>query len=299
MLEDPLATPKLLVSSQEADWDELALFAYHEPRKLEGWIDPATLDSSLVLIRRGGVHLEEKPTGGPWEVHNLYEGEWLLKPGELQSRELRWHSLSREPLHMLYIYLRPTLLTRTAQEMAKGDPARLTLIGHAGFQDPLLTQIGLALWHELEQPAPAKLYAQTAAQMLAVHLLHHYTSHPGNLQEETQGLNSQQLKHIRDFILAHLSQDLSLETLAQQVGFSAYHFARVFRQATGESPHQFVLGQRIEHAKKLLRETDMPLTLVALESGFASQSHLNQAFKRRLNLTPRSYRYDQSIRAHF
>jgi AraC family transcriptional regulator len=299
MLEDTSTIPKLLVSSEEAGWEELALYAYHEPKKSEGWADPGTSDSSLVLITRGAVHLEEKPINGPWKSHNLHQGDLLLKPGELRSSELRWQSLSSEPLHMLYIYLSKTLLARTAEELASCDPACLTLVGRSGFQDPLLTQIGLALWQELEQPAPAKLYAQTAAQMLAVHLLHHYTSLPGNLADDTPGLVPRQLKHVIDFILAHLDQDLSLEMLAQQIGFSSYHFARLFRQATGKSPHQFVLRQRIEQAKQLLRETDKPLTLVALESGFANQSHLTQTFKHHLNLTPRTYRYDQSIRTHF
>jgi AraC family transcriptional regulator len=53
-----------------------------------------------------------------------------------------------------------------------------------------------------------------------------------------------------DFVQDHLSQDLSLEALAQQIGFSPYHFARLFRQTTGESPHQFVLRQRIERAQR-------------------------------------------------
>src|SRR2546423_13829908 len=125
MLEDISITPKLLVSSEEAGWEEMALYAYHEPTKLEGWITPGTLDSSLVLITRGGVHLEEKPINGSWKAQNLHQGDLLLKPGELRSSELRWQSLSSEPLHMLYIYLNHTLLARTAQEMANCDPARL------------------------------------------------------------------------------------------------------------------------------------------------------------------------------
>lgn len=72
-----------------------------------------------------------------------------------------------------------------------------------------------------------------------------------------------------------------------------------FRQTTGESPHQFVLRQRIQRAQCLLKERDMPLAHVALESGFANQSHLTQAFKRHLGLTPRAYRQDRSIRADF
>jgi AraC family transcriptional regulator len=299
MLEDTSTTPKLLVSSEKANWEEMALYAYHEPTKLEGWIAPGTLDSGLMQITRGSLHLEVKPINGAWKAQNLHQGDFLLKPGELQSSELRWQSFSSEPLHILYISLSHTLLTRTAQEMTNGDPAHLTLVERAGFQDPLLTQIGLALWRELEHPTPARLYAQTAAQMLAVHLLQHYTSSPETRPADAPGLVPRQLNHLLDFILTHLNQDLSLETLAQQVGFSPYHFARLFQQATGESPHQFILHQRIERAKQLLRETTMPLTQVALESGFAHQSHLTRVFKRYLNLTPRTYRHDCSIRAHF
>jgi AraC family transcriptional regulator len=176
MLEDTSTTPKLLVSSEEANWEEIALYAYHEPKKLEGWVAPGTLDSTLTLIARGSLHLEVKPINGAWKAQYLHQGDFLLKPGALQSNELRWQSFSSEPLHMLYISLSHTFLARTAEEMTNGNCAHLALVERAGFQDPLLTQIGLALWRQLEQPHPARLYAQTAAQMLAVHLLQHYTS---------------------------------------------------------------------------------------------------------------------------
>jgi AraC family transcriptional regulator len=76
--------------------------------------------------------------------------------------------------------------------------------------------------------------------------------------------------------------------LAQQTGYSPYHFARLFRQTTGESPHHFVLRQRIERAQRLLKETDVPLAHIAVESGFANQSHLTRVFKQHRGLTPRA-----------
>jgi AraC family transcriptional regulator len=192
------------------------------------------------------------------------------------------------------------LLTRTAEEVAGCDPARVLLVARSGFQDPLLRQIGLALWRELEQPAPAgKLYAQGAAQVLTVHLLRHYSSLAGALGEPSHRLTTQQLNRVRDFIHAHLSQDLALATLAQQAGFSPYHFARLFRQTTGESPHEFVMRLRIEQAQRLLAQRDVPLAQVALACGFANQSHFTQAFKRQLGLTPRAYRQARAIGADF
>jgi AraC family transcriptional regulator len=163
-----------------------------------------------------------------------------------------------------------------------------------------LAQIGLALWRELEQPTTTgKLYAQTAAQMLAVHLLRYYTTPVHQIKDPAQGLTQHQISQVTDFVLAHINQDLSLSALAQQIGFSPYHFARLFRRATGESPHQFVLSQRIERAKQLLREADLPLAHIALVSGFANQSHLTQAFKRYLGLTPADYRENYGTRARF
>src|SRR5258706_1262646 len=130
--------------------------------------------------------------------------------------------------------------------------------------------------------------------MLAVHLLRHYTSTAGEIEEVSQGLTRHQVKRVTDFMRAHLSQDLSLDVLAQQIGFSPYHFARLFRQTMGESPHQFVLRQRIERAQHLLKEADVSLAHVAVESGYANHSHLTQAFKQHLGLTPRAYRQDPS-----
>lgn len=291
----------LLLSSEEIGWKDLTVRVYQEPlEEREGWIEPTTPDTSLVLFTRGAVFVERRSANGPWKRQHIHQGELFLSPGGSPPTELRWRSLAPEPDQTLRLLLNTELLSRTAQEIADCDYTRLALIQHPGLQDPVLTQIGLALWRELEQPSPAgKLYAQTAAQMIAVHLLRHYLAVGRAFKDPSQGLTHQQMRRVMDFIQAHLAQDLSLEALAQQIGFSPYHFARLFRQTTGESPHQFVLRQRIERAQHLLEKADLPLVHIALESGFADQSHLTQAFKRHLGLTPRAYRQDRSISAHF
>jgi AraC family transcriptional regulator len=92
---------------------------------------------------------------------------------------------------------------------------------------------------------------------------------------------------------AHLDEELTLERLAGETGFSPYHFARLFRQTTGQTPHQFVLGERIRRAQALLSGTDQPLAAIAVESGFASQSHFTQVFRRQLGCTPGQYRREE------
>lgn len=290
------ASPLLYLSSTEAGWEGLVAQAFHEPMELEGWMTSATPDISLILFAGGAMRLEQRHANGPWKAIHFRQGDMILRPGVGTSYEMRWKGLSSLPTQTLHLRLSKDLVFRTAEEVADYDPTRLSLVERSGFQDPLLSQIGLALWRELEQPAPAgKLYAQSAAQMLAIHLLRYYTSVGGAIKEPSQGLTHQQMKRVMDFIQDHLRQDLSLEALAQQTGFSPYHFACLFRQATGESPHQFVLRQRIERAQRLLKERDVPLAHVAVESGFANQSHFTQTFKQHLGLTPRAYRQDGSI----
>jgi AraC family transcriptional regulator len=289
-----LISPLLYLSSEEAGWEDLVVQAFYEPRELEGLMRTATPDITLILFTGGPMRLEQRHVHGPWKTLSIHQGDLILRPGT--PYEVRWKSLSSVPTHTLHVRLGRDLLARTAQEVAGCDPSRLSVEEHAGFQDPLLTQIGLALWRELEQPAPAgNLYAQTAARLLAMHLFRSYTSSGSLIEDPSGGLTHRQLRRVLDFVQDYLDHDLSLEALAQQAGFSPSHFARVFRQTTGESPHQFVLRQRIERAQRLLEKREVPLACVARACGFADQSHLTQTFKRHLGLTPHAYRQMYSI----
>jgi AraC family transcriptional regulator len=298
VLAETSVAPILYLSSVEAGWEGLVAQAFHEPSELEGWIGSAPSDISLILFSGGGMRLAERHDHGSWNEACIRHGDLILQSGAARSYEVRWQSLSAMPTQTFHIRLSRELVVRTAEEAAGCDPGRVALTARSGFQDPLLTQIGLALWRELEQPAPAgKLYAQTAAQLLTVHLLRHYSSSGAAISEPAGVLTQQQVHRVTDFVHAHLSHDLSLALLAQQIGFSPYHFARLFRRTTGESPHQFVMRQRVEHAQRLLMQRDAPLAAVALACGFANQSHFTQSFKRQIGLTPRAYRQARSIGA--
>lgn len=286
--------PQLFLSSEEVGWEGLVVRAFHEPLELEGYLAPGIADTSLVLITQGAMYAEQRPLNGPWKGQTIQQGDLMLQPPSSGAiSELRWKSLSSEPMQTLHLQLNQKLISRAAIEVLGYNPARLTLLSRSGFQDPLIAQIGFALWRELEHPSPiSRLYAQTAAQMLAVHLLRHYArvEADSSLRELPQRLTPRQLNRVIEFLRLHLNGDLSLERLAEQAGFSPYHFARLFQQTTGESPHQFVLRERIEKAQQLLKETDATLANIALEAGFANQSHFNRVFKRYLGLTPHAYR---------
>jgi AraC family transcriptional regulator len=298
-----LLEPRLYLSSAQAGWEGLVARAYHEPGEMESWRVSPHGDIMLMLYAGGALHIERRWANGPWQGEDIYPGELILNWGEGPSYETRWWSLAPLPIQTLDVHLSRELVKRAAEEVVGVDLASLELVRRTGIRDPLLAQIALALWQELEQMVPAgKLYAQTAAQMLAVHLVRHYTASPERLRGTSPaqgGLTDRQMKQVLEFIRTHLGEELSLEVLAQQVGFSPYHFARLFRQAVGATPHQFVLRQRIERAQWLLQETTLPLAQVAGACGFAHQSHLTRVFKQQLGCTPRAFRQDDPQCAAF
>lgn len=293
--ENYLPTPPFL-SSKEAGWESVMVRSYHEPSDLEETLFPAGPDIYLSLVTSGTVQYYERRIDGPWRSYPIREGDWFLTPAGGEPYVLHWKSLSSDPLETLHLHLSADLFARTVQQIIDRDPTHIMIQERVGVRDPLLTQLGLSLQQELQHPATAamgKLYADTTAQMLAAHLLRHYTTTNVPIPEYSRKLSSRQMQRLTTFILDHLNQNLSLEMLARQTGFSPYHFARLFRQTTGESPHQFVLRKRLEVAERLLKETDLPLALVASEVGLPNQSHFTQAFKRRVGTTPLVYRQER------
>ena len=293
-----LAEPRLVLSSTHAGWDGLSVQVFQEPSELESWHVPVTADLTLGMYLGGAIHVERREGQSSWNGRDMHHGDLFLNWRGCPAYEVRCWSLSAVPTQILNLSMSQEVVVRAAQEEVGVDLAQLEVGGRIGFRDPLVTQIALALWQELEQSAPAgNLYAQAAAQLLAVHVLRHCTS--GGMRQRAMPLPpnklmERQVQQVLEFIQTHLDEPLSLETLAHQVGFSPHHFAQWFRRATGTSPHQFVLRQRLERAQWLLQETELPLAQVASTCGFAHQSHLTQVFTRHLGRTPRAYRQDSS-----
>jgi AraC family transcriptional regulator len=294
-----LTVPLPYLSSAAVGWEELDAEAFIEPRECESWITPVLPAVLLVFFRGGGKRVERRYATGPWSTEYRHDGSVSLRVGWAPPVEVRWRATTPTPTHTLHVHLSQALLLRAAEHISGYDPAALTTLGIDSLDDPLIYGVGRALWRELESPSPAGgLYASTVAHFLAAHLLRHYSSLGCALLEPPPGrLSSQQTQRVVDFIHAHLTQDLSLDLLAQHSGFSAYHFARLFRRTLGESPHQYVLRQRVERARALLQRPDLSLAEVALAAGFAHQSHLTQQFKRHLGVTPSVYRREHAPRA--
>ena len=100
-------------------------------------------------------------------------------------------------------------------------------------------------------------------------------------------------QRICEYIESHLEQKIGLEGLAAMAGLSTHHFARAFNQSMGIPPHSYLLSRRLERAERMLRETQLPLSEIAVATGFSDQSHLARHFRRRTGMSPRLARWKE------
>jgi AraC family transcriptional regulator len=157
--------------------------------------------------------------------------------------------------------------------------------------DPLLQHLGLVLQAAVEGKGVAsQLYEESLTDALVVHFLKRYAAARPSIREVTGRLLPYKLRRTITYIQAHLAQDLSLTTLAAVAQTSPAHFARLFKQATGVAPHQYVITCRMAQAKQLLVATDVPLTDIGLEVGCADQSHFIALFRKHFAQTPKVFR---------
>ena len=104
-----------------------------------------------------------------------------------------------------------------------------------------------------------------------------------------RGLSRRALNRACSFIAENLGERFTLDDLARQAGVSRFHFARLFRVSTGESPMAYLLKSRIERAKQMLLHDDRPVCEIAAALGFCDQSHLTRTFRRMTGQTPREF----------
>jgi AraC family transcriptional regulator len=149
----------------------------------------------------------------------------------------------------------------------------------------------MMLFAELQQEhSGSRLYIDSLTNVLAVNLLRQYTATKPKLPVYEGGLPQRQLLQVLDYIDIHLDRDIKLADLAQLLDISQFHFSHLFKQAIGTSPYQYLIQQRIERTKQLLKQTDRSIMDIAFECGFNSHSHLSKKFRQSTGMTPKAYR---------
>src|ERR1700723_3129041 len=161
------------------------------------------------------------------------------------------------------------------------------------FADARLSAMVAAAHAEMVAGFPnGRLFLDSVEQAMAVALVNGHAVRHRPVQLYRGGLGSARLRRLKELVHAKMEFDLSLGEMAESVGLSTAHFARMFRKSTGETPHQFVLRQRLERAKAMLRAPDARVLDVAVACGFKTQQHFAQVFRDVWGVSPTEYRQD-------
>lgn len=213
----------------------------------------------------------------------------LTPPG--QSDE--W--LDDDASHAVDLRLSDALLREVALGLEL-DPDRARVEPHCSVRDARIEHIAWALEAESRAGFPSgALYTEALGTALAVHLLSHYRQGasggaPRGGPKPGRALSRAELARVTEHVEAHLSEELSLSRLARVAGVSPSHFKSLFKHTTGLPPHTYVIRRRVERARALLEQRELPTSQIALEVGFSHQSHLARWMRRLLGVTPSELR---------
>ena len=221
-----------------------------------------------------------------------------LERGALACLDLResWTMDLSDPFDSCHIYIPQAAFGEIAVENGLPSIDGLNCPATAAHRDETMLRLVQALGPALARPNEAnRLFADHVFSAMTIHLASTYgrpaAACPGAGSGKRAGrLTPRQLSRVADLLSGEAANHLSLADLASHCAMSRSAFARAFRQTTGLPPHRWLLLTRAKRAKDLLEHTKMPVSEIALECGFADQSHLTRVFSRMFQVSPGAWR---------
>ena len=276
---------QIVLSSESRGWSSLYASVQRES-PFEGAFD-AVADHAMVLHLDGPVMVHLRTPKGE-NGRLIQAGSIVMVPSGMDFR-VRLGGTARS----LHLYLRRALVEEVAADLIDRDPTHVEILPRFGDRDPLIESLMRGVIDALrDEDQTASPYVDYLARALAARLIRQHSTAPiGTNPAALAGpMAKANLSKAVDFIEAHLDQSIGLLAIADAAGLSVSHFARQFRAAVGQPPHQYLLQRRVENAKQRLGKTDATIAEIAFTSGFANQEHLTRIFKRAFGVTPAAYR---------
>jgi AraC family transcriptional regulator len=277
----------VLTSSDAIGWQNVR--AVHFRHTAKEAVIPASDDHCIVK------NLGHSFFASVYQGKRRFEGEVLPSEIAIIPAGSSWvcQAEDSDSLDLLLVYLRP-LFVRSAAGELNISHNEIGLTPQIGFKDKNICHVAMSLLHELnEANVVGRLYADSLAPGLAIQLVRRYSAlrdiHVGH-----GGMAPHKLRKAVALIDHHLSDEeegrVALRAVARAVRMSYFHFSRAFKQSMGMTATNYIAERRIERAKKMLEETELPISEIALRSGFSSQSHFTTAFRRLAGATPKAFR---------
>jgi AraC family transcriptional regulator len=283
-----LLYPEAVVASSDAfGWRNIRVI--HMRHSLSKIVVPPSASHCLVLNLGTPLSIDAQSDG------RKFEGEVCTGEVAIIPADSSWvcRSKSSDVSNIMLLYLRP-LFVRSAVKESNSSYRENALTPQIGFRNKHIRHVAMSLLDELNEANVAgRFYADSLAAGLAMQLMRRYSAlrdvHIGH-----GGMAPHKLRKAIGLIDSHLAEEqegrVPLRDVAGQVGMSYFHFSRAFKRSMGMSPTNYIAERRIERAKELLNETELPISEVALRSGFSSQSHFSSSFRRVAGSTPKVFR---------
>jgi AraC family transcriptional regulator len=273
----------------DASWRSLLLQIHEAAPVAEDYYLPPVPDQHLVLVTAGDTWMESH-TNGSWQGARYTPGQiGLTAPG--RPTRLRWRSEAGQ--QTLHLYLPGSLMQRVGLELWDRDGLGSRQADALAVADPVVEQLLLQLATVATEDGD-ELYAESAAEFLAVHLLTRYGGMP---DVAVPRYEDARVRQAIDIMRENLHAPLTLKDIADEVWLSVYHFLRVFKAATGQTPRRYLTSLRVDAARRHLDDGDASVSEVAHLCGFSSPAHLSTAFTREFGVSPLAYRQSRRRRA--
>ncbi|MHC0614215.1 helix-turn-helix domain-containing protein [Komagataeibacter oboediens] len=286
---EQLLPGKKVAQSKGDVWKDVDVQIFTRPVQKDEILVPAVAEPLLVWVIRGEANVEERELTGTWQQSKARAGTFYLTQTDTPYL-MRWQGKEDTCFEVLHLYLGLELVDRAAMSLNLNS-SRIRMWDVSGGEDAFISGILSGLIAEMQSSVIANpLFVNGLLESLTVHLLRQYADTKAKIKRRSTLLPTWKLRKVLDHMEAHLAEPFDLDCLAALYGMSRFHFSRLFRTTTGQTPSGWFMQRRVQKASEMLRKTNLSIIEIALRIGYDSPSHFAQVFRRVTGVSPRNYR---------
>lgn len=285
-----LAAP--VASTLDRPWAGVGISVYEW--KSAGRVGSGVLGQDVIGMRISGTVRLTQVRDGKTHSAMIGPGNIGIHPRGMPS-EWAWDG----PGAIMLMRVPPDLLQQAAETGLHGALPATELVNCFSARDPFVERIVALFLAEIDRPPhPVQAYvSQALSSALALHLVHRFNCQLAPRERTPRGLNPRSLQRVKEFIDAHLHEEIDLQMLAGVANVSRFHFARLFRRSTGGSAIAYLERVRMARAQELIRQGRLPLSQVAALVGYVDQSYFTRRFRLAVGVTPARYARSCAVRS--
>ncbi|HMJ08686.1 MAG TPA: AraC family transcriptional regulator [Pyrinomonadaceae bacterium] len=282
---EPFLSVSPTLSSTSAHWGGVTLENYEVPAVFIPRHEHP--EHFLHIVVKGSVEYEVNTHGRTHTFSSRPGTTFLLPKGTVD--EIVWQGTTRR----VAVSIRPYVLTHALEETS--HLADIELQEHWDLIDGHILSLVNEMSSDLDDGSPAGcIYGELLADALAVYLLKCYAVKSRTPASFSGGLPPYRLKRVLDYIGDNLSEDLSLSLLSSVADMSPHYFSALFKNSTGKTIHSYVVNQRIESAKRRLKDPERSIIDVGMDVGFQNPSHFARVFRKMVGIPPSAYQTEMT-----